>query len=297
MQPHYGAPTEKRFVAGDVELAWFEWGRVGDPQILLLHAAGFHARCWDQVVAGLPTGYHVLALDMRGHGRSARVPPYVWDAFAGDVCAFISHVGMHDAVGVGHSMGGHCLVQAAARCPSAFRRLVLVDPVILAPDAYGRASFSELDGPEDHPVARRRNHWSSWREMRDAFADRLPYSLWRAAVLEDYCRHGVLPRAEGDGCELACPPLVEASVYFGGSRSSIHEVIGGISIPVVVMRAAGRVAGNSQLMDFVGSPTWEHLAGRFPRGRDVYLPELSHFIPMQQPELMARFIVDGGASC
>jgi hypothetical protein len=45
-------------------------------------------------------------------------------------------------------------------------------------------------------------------------------------------------------------------------------------------------------MDFASSPTWESLAAQFPRGRDVYLPELSHFMPMQDPELTARFIAD-----
>ena len=43
-------------------------------------------------------------------------------------------------------------------------------------------------------------------------------------------------------------------------------------------------------MDFSQSPTWEGLADAFPRGRDVYRPELTHFIPMQRPELVAAAI-------
>ena len=38
---------------GDVELAVVEWLGVGDP-VLLLHATGYHSRCWNQVVAQLP---------------------------------------------------------------------------------------------------------------------------------------------------------------------------------------------------------------------------------------------------
>ena len=45
-------------------------------------------------------------------------------------------------------------------------------------------------------------------------------------------------------------------------------------------------------MDFSLSPTWPELATRFPRGRDVYLPHLTHFIPMQDPALVARFVAD-----
>jgi hypothetical protein len=45
-------------------------------------------------------------------------------------------------------------------------------------------------------------------------------------------------------------------------------------------------------MDFAASPTWPKLAAQFARGRDVYLPELTHFIPMQAPDLVARYILE-----
>ena len=45
------APIEASVTVNGVSLTYFEWGRgsAGDP-ILLAHATGFHARCWDQVV-------------------------------------------------------------------------------------------------------------------------------------------------------------------------------------------------------------------------------------------------------
>jgi len=46
-------------------------------------------------------------------------------------------------------------------------------------------------------------------------------------------------------------------------------------------------------MDFSASPTWPELAAQFPRGQDVHLPELTHFIPMQDPQLVADFICVG----
>jgi len=39
------------------------------------------------------------------------------------------------------------------------------------------------------------------------------------------------------------------------------------------------------------SSTWEHLAEQFPDARDVDPPHLTHFIPMQEPELVTRLIV------
>ena len=138
-----------------VNLCWFEWG----PEFrqsgttLLVHATGFHARCWDQTVAHLGDR-HVIAVDMRGHGRSDKKPPYTWDVFGSDLAGLIKALDLSHIVGAGHSMGGHSLCQAVAAQQSRFSRLVLVDPVILSPQAY--AMFEPTSG-ESHPVSRRRN--------------------------------------------------------------------------------------------------------------------------------------------
>ena len=59
--------------------------------------------------------------------------------------------------------------------------------------------------------------------MRDAFATRSPYSLWRPEVLDDYCRHGLLPADDGDGFVLACPPIV-APCFYGIDMSRVSEL-------------------------------------------------------------------------
>ena len=62
-------PKQQTIQFADVDLCVFEWGQPGGQQVLLAHATGFHARCWDQIVAKLPADWHIFALDMRGHGR------------------------------------------------------------------------------------------------------------------------------------------------------------------------------------------------------------------------------------
>lgn len=291
-------PTQHEFYGRQVRLTYFLWedAAADATTVLLVHATGFHARCWDATVAALPAGYRVVAVDMRGHGRSEKRAPYTWDTFGGDLEELVRALEIRDAVGVGHSMGGHCVTQVAARVPGAFRRLLLVDPVILSPEAYATDRYPGYEVAEDHPVARRRDRWASWEEMYQRFKARHPFSLWRPDVLEDYCRYGVLPRADGAGFDLACPALVEASIYMGNSKTDLHDLIPTVTVPVVVLRARERVATDSTELDFSLSPTWPGLAGEFPNGRDVHLPELSHFIPMQNPELVARFIADPDAT-
>lgn len=272
-----------------VEICWFEWGRAfsGRGTVLLIHATGFHARCWDQTVRHVGDR-HVIAVDMRGHGRSGKVPPYRWRTFGEDVTAFVRTLDLTGIVGAGHSMGGHSLTQAVAAEQDRFERLVLVDPVILPPEAYANFDDSAFGGAEDHPVARRRNRYDSPEAMRENLAERGSFGLWEPSVLEDYCEYGLLPDDEG-GYVLACPPLVEATIYTGSASVDIYDLIETIEIPVTVLRAAERDAASPQ-MDFGKSPTWPQLAGRFANGRDVYLPALSHFLPMQAPGLVASYI-------
>lgn len=282
-------PALRSFQARAGRIAFAEWGERGRPQILLVHATGFHARCWDQTVAALPPGFNVFAIEIRGHGQSENTGLIAdWSEPARDVEDLVQHVDLQGAIGAGHSMGGHTLVQVAALHPKAFSRLVLVDPVIMAPEIYEAKHFWPPD--QEHPIARRRNKWASWQDMFETFKRRHPYSLWKPEVLADYCKYGLTPRADGDGYELACPPDIEASIYKAASGRNIFDAVRAIDIPVTVLRAKPRPPGPRDPTDFAASPTWPELAATFKHGRDVFLPELTHFIPMQDPKLTARYI-------
>jgi len=282
-------PKQHQITLNGTQLCYFEWGAPveGEASWLFCHATGFHARCWDQVVAGLPEGAHAIALDSRGHGRSAKVPPFVWESFGADVRGLLQALDLKQVIGVGHSMGGHALTNAAAHEAQRFERLVLVDPVIFDPALAQPESGAGLTDASEHPVARRKADFASWEEMYERFADRMPYAVWRRSVLQDYCRYGVLPRESGDGVTLACPPIVEASVYMGSSRFDLRPLLSAVTMPVTVLRAKVRDP-NAEGMDFSTSPTWPALASQLPDAVDIYMPELTHLISMQAPELVTR---------
>lgn len=147
-----GAAPELRTVVLDgIELAYWEWPGAGPP-LLFVHATGFHGRSWDQVIRHFP-GRLAIAPDLRGHGRSAKPdPPYHWQAFGADVAHLAEALDLRGAVGIGHSMGGHSLVAAAARRPETFASLVLVDPTIFTRERYGR-------DPLDASFIARRRRW------------------------------------------------------------------------------------------------------------------------------------------
>ena len=273
-------PVERRFKLNGIELALWEWPG-DDPAVFLCHATGFHARCWDQVIAHLP-GRHCFAIDARGHGHSSKpAPPYRWRNFGGDVAALATQLDLSGAIGVGHSMGGHCVTLASALRPATFSALLLLDPVIRNPNQY--------TGPwtQAQFVAKRRNRWTSPQEMYERFENRQPFDAWDKKVLRDYCEYGLL--RDGDGFVLACPPEVEAGIYENSPapESNIYPEIATIEIPVHIVRA-GKKLDPANFM--AQSPTAPGLASSFKHATDFSDTDHSHFIPMEAPALTAQWI-------
>jgi len=276
------APELKRAALDGIELAYWDWPGAGPP-LLFVHATGFHGRCWDQIVRHFP-GRRAIAPDMRGHGRSPKPdPPYHWMSFGRDLARLIRALDLREAFGIGHSMGGHSLIGAAAELPpETFTSLLLVDPTVFTRERYGTpardASF----------IARRRNVFESPAKMYERFAGRLPFSRWNPDVLRDYCEFGLVER--GDHYVLACPPEIERSIYGHSTEADadLHPLLAFIRQPVTVIR--GGILPSEEVFNLDSSPTDPALANAFAHGRDVFLEGRSHYIPMETPELVAEYV-------
>lgn len=281
------SPSQHFKSINGIKICYFVWNESAENVVLLIHATGFHARCWDSTVAELGSQFNVIAIDLRGHGRSQSQPPYDWLTFGDDLKQFVKELDLSNAVGVGHSMGGHCLTQACATHPECFRGLLLVDPVIADPRNFPAIdSVARWDSVDSHPISRRRDEWESADEMFENFRSRHPFSIWKEKCLMDYCKWGLSKNEEGS-YNLACPPRVEASIYVGSRTSDVSALCTKIQHPVVVMRAQP-IDRASEKIDFSKSPTWPELHQQFSRGEDRFHPELSHFIPMERPDLVAQ---------
>ena len=273
----------------DVRLAYFESDRSesNDRVLLFVHGLACHARSWDATLKLFDQPERIIAVELRGHGRSEKKGPYSWKQFGDDLQAFIEALNLTSIVGVGHSMGGHSLLQAAGQLPNRFASLLLLEPVVFEPLVYERAKTLRLfDSPEEHPIARRRNQWASPEEWMQIVSEKMPFKLWDPDVRWDHCQHGLMRTDSGD-YELRCPPLVEAEAAMNRADTDIHPFLPNITVPATVIR--GKIAqGLRHPMDNIHSCTWPNLAHSLLHGQDHHFPELTHFIPMQRPDLVAQ---------
>lgn len=284
------APVQHELMANGVAHALFERHpdrRGAAPTLLFLHATGFHARVWDQIIGRLPP-LHSIAVDLRGHGRSAKVPIPHWGEVVKDIASLVDQLDLTDVVAIGHSMGAHAAIGAAASAPDRYRALLAVDPVISSPEAYLAYEPVDVSAAAEHPMARRRAHFDSAEDMAGRLIGKGSYGLFEPAMLRDYCTYGLAP-ADGGGFVLACPPAIEASVYMTSrSNGAIYEAVRSLPVHVRILRAKEPIA--EQTMDFSSSPTWPELVHQFPDAEEYHYPEHTHFLPMEIPDVVAGHI-------
>ncbi len=94
-----------------------DWGPKDAQPIMFHHGWPLSADDWDaQMLFFVQRGYRVVALDRRGHGRSAQVAyGHVMDHYAADAFALVESLDLRNAVHIGHSTGGGEVARYVAR--------------------------------------------------------------------------------------------------------------------------------------------------------------------------------------
>lgn len=121
-------------------------GGAGKPPLVLLHGMLGSSRNWQTAGADLAAHFHVLAPDLRNHGRSPHAADMTYEAMLDDVIAWADAEGLPRATWMGHSMGGKVAMMVACRHPARVERLLIAD---IAPRDYywpgHRQSFAAMN--------------------------------------------------------------------------------------------------------------------------------------------------------
>ncbi|SEO81853.1 Pimeloyl-ACP methyl ester carboxylesterase [Methylobacterium sp. ap11] len=236
------------------------------PDAILLHANGFNARTYRSLVAPL-ADRSILAYDQRGHGRSTLPAEPAgrtdwWDVTR-DLIAVLDRLETGPLVLIGHSMGGTASLLAAAERPDRVRRLVLLDPVIQAPERRGEGHHGLAEG-----ALRRRGDFPSREAALAAYRGRGAFRTWPEEPLADYVADGF--REVPGGVTLACTGAWEASSYLAQGHDP-WAALARLSCPAEILRAES--GSTCALAD---SPR--------PGITIETVPGTTHFLPFEAPE-------------
>jgi pyruvate dehydrogenase E2 component (dihydrolipoamide acetyltransferase) len=233
------APEVLTADAGGRKISYAGDGADGDV-VLLIHGYGGDRNSWLFLQEPLAVKYRVYALDLPGHGTSAKdVGDGSVGILADAVVAVLDALGAARAHLVGHSMGGAVALVVAARDPGRIASLTLIAPSGFGPEI--NAGF--LRGFADAQTR---------RELKpvvgELFADE---SLVTRQLVDDLLGYKRL-----DGVDEALHVLLGALLDGDAQRAdsaAALAVIGG-AVPVsVVWGAADRVIPSAQAESVAGA--------------------------------------------
>jgi pimeloyl-ACP methyl ester carboxylesterase len=197
---HLPAGIRARFVDGvnGLRVHLLEAGSPDNPCVLLLHGFPELAYSWRKVMPALAeAGYHVIAPDQRGYGRTTG-----WDPdYDGDVASFRLMNLVRDIVGllaalgrahvqavVGHDFGASVAAWCALLRPDIFRAVTLMS----APFG-GPPGLIPPTGPDIHTALaaldRPRKHYQWYYSTREANTDMTRSRQGMHAFLRAYYHH------------------------------------------------------------------------------------------------------------
>ena len=266
--------------AGGVEIATYHLGGEGPP-VMLLHATGFHGRCWLPMAPALAGEFSVWSIDQRGHGASGKAPGEPdWSLLVDDLFAVLDALGDNELDGwrgVGHSLGGAVLLLAEQRQPGTFLDLCCYEPVVM-PSSPPPAGFSGGNSMSER-ARKRRHRFASREAARENFGSKPPMNRFDPAALDAYVTFGFVDEP-GGGVTLACTGEDEASIYEGAPLHHAWDRLSEVRPPVTVL-------GGEDASDPVSGYV-EDIARRLPRGSAIRMPGLSHFGPFEDPMGVGR---------
>jgi pimeloyl-ACP methyl ester carboxylesterase len=158
MTVHSGSSTVSQTIAVNGMDMYYQLYGTGEP-LVLLHGGGGAGLNWNLIFKELPTGFHLVVPDLRGHGRSTNPSgQFTFRQAALDVFALLDYlkIGRFKAVGV--SLGAKTLLHVATQQPTRAEAMVLVSATPYFPE-QARAIMRQVS-PDNRTEA-------EWQQMRE----------------------------------------------------------------------------------------------------------------------------------
>jgi lipase len=141
-----------------VRLNTYSWGHGGGSPIVCVHGVTGHAEQFRKLAQDTLADRRVLAVDLRGHGRSSWLPPWNLETHIGDLAETATGHAVEHATWIGFSLGGRLVAELALHDPRLVERLVLLEPVLHLPpedglEAAEQERYEETYATADEAVA------------------------------------------------------------------------------------------------------------------------------------------------
>ena len=269
-------PTSHHFISQRTRLHYVDYGNPNAPLLLLVHGGRDHCRSWDWTAEALRNDWHVVAVDLRGHGDSDWLADGSYDlpTFVYDLAQLVHHLEAATVTIVAHSLGGNIALRYAGLYPDRVRRLVSIEGLGPSPEMQEKTLSK--------PLADR---WRTFIDDKRAAAARLPrrYGTFDEALArmlaqnprlgEEQARHLTLHgvnRNEDGSWSWKFDNYLNVSNFFDIGYAEVERLWAAITCPVLLVYGTESWASNperdgrarhfrdARVLEVEGAAHWVH---------------------------------------
>ncbi|MBI2887165.1 MAG: alpha/beta hydrolase [Chloroflexi bacterium] len=266
-------PTDRFVSVRGLRIHYLDWGTEGKQPFLMLHGIARTAHTFDHVAPHFNGDYHVLAVDLPGHGDSDWRPEgaYLVEDHVRAIEEMVEQLELRDMVITGNSTGGRVAQVLAGLHPGRVSKLIVED--------VGPERPSEIAAGFARRVQEEAGGWASEEELVQqlvAASPRVSEALQRAHV-----RAAARRRDDGRLVWKRDPALVKGFV-----PTELWQYVRRIACPTLYV-----LGGASAI---VPPETQQRLRQTLPDCEIVVMPGLGHYPHLEAPEefmaIVSRFL-------
>lgn len=256
-------PHDQLITVKGLQMHYLDWGNPAGQPFVMFHGIARTAHSFDHVAPAFSGAYHVLAVDLQGHGDSAWHPDgaYLVEDHVRTMEGLVDQLGLRDIVLLGNSTGGRVAQVYAGLHSERVRKLIVED--------VGPERPAEIAAGFARRVQEEANGWASEDELVASLVAGAPGIA--EALQRNHAHFGTKRREDGRLVWKRDPDLV-----MGFIATELWQYVERISCPTLYV-----LGGASAIVPVQAQ---ERLKQRLPQCRIVVMPGLGHYPHLEAPE-------------
>src|SRR5437016_872801 len=250
-------PADRFVTVNGLRIHYLDWGNETKPPLIMLHGIGRVAHTFDHIAPHFAPNYHVMAVDMRGHGDSAWDPKgaYLVEDYTKDIEALAEQLHLRNIVIWGNSTGGRVAQVFAGMHPELVAAVISEDVGPERPREIADGFTSRVKQEDE----------KGWASEDDLLASlKGPNSPPPDEILRAYAHYGSKARPDGRIIWKRDPAIGNGFV-----PTELWRFVRQIKSPIIYI-----LGGRSTI---VPAPTQEELKRVLPQAQIVTIPGVGHY--------------------
>jgi pimeloyl-ACP methyl ester carboxylesterase len=261
--------VDRYITVNGLRIHYLDWGNDSKPPFIMLHGISRIAHQFDHLAPRFKDDYHVMAVDMRGHGDSGWSPEgaYLVEDYVKDIEAMVDQLNLRGLTLLGNSTGGRVVQVYAGLHPDRVTRLISED--------VGPERTNDIASAFTGQVQREANGWASEEELLASLKG--PNNKVPDAILRNYAHFGSKKREDGRIVWKRDPNLAKGFV-----PTELWRFVREIKCPTIyILGGASRI---------VPPETQKTLKETLPDVQIVVMPGLGHYPDQESTEEFVRIV-------